>query len=115
MPRLSRLSIAEARRMALAAQGFHRPRPDRPITARDIRAVIRRLGLIQIDFVNVLIPAHYQPVFSRLGSYSIKLFDSTVYGAHEFTEQWPHEACIMPVETWPLLRFRMQEHRCRPR
>jgi hypothetical protein len=101
--------------MALGAQGFHRARPDRAITARDIAAVIRRLGLIQLDFVNVLIPAHYQPVFSRLGSYSTKLFDRTVYRSHQFTEQWPHEACIIPAETWPLLRFRMQEHRCRPR
>lgn len=115
MPRTSRLSLREARRIALAAQGFHRPRPDRGITERDIRAVIRRLGLIQLDFVNVLIPAHYQPVFSRLGPYPPALFDKTVYRTHEFTEQWPHEACIIPVETWPLLRFRMEEHRCRPR
>jgi uncharacterized protein YcaQ len=101
--------------MALAAQGFASPRPERPITARDIRHVIRRLGLIQIDFVNVLIPAHYQPIFSRLGAYPPPLFDRTVHRSREFTEQWPHEACVIPVETWPLLRFRMSEHRVRPR
>ena len=77
--------------------------------------MIRRLGLLQIDFVNVLVPAHYQPIFSRLGPYSISAFDKVVYRSREFTEQWPHEACIIPVETWPLLRFRMKEHRLRPR
>lgn len=111
----TRLSLAEARRVAIASQGLDRPRLDRTPTARDIRSVIRRLGLIQLDFVNVLIPAHYQPVFSRLGPYPRALFDRTVYGTRQFTEQWPHEACIIPVETWPLLRFRMNDHRCRPR
>ncbi|HYP08697.1 MAG TPA: crosslink repair DNA glycosylase YcaQ family protein [Bryobacteraceae bacterium] len=110
-----RVSLAEARRIAIAAQGFAKARPQRAITGRDIRAVIRRLGLIQLDFVNVLIPAHYQPVFSRVGPYPRSLFDKTVYRGRQFTEQWPHEACIIPVETWPLLRFRMDEHRCRPR
>lgn len=110
-----RFSLAEARRIALAAQGFHQPRLNRAITPRDVRAVIRRLGLLQLDFVNVLIPAHYQPVFSRLGAYPRSLFDQTVYRTRRFTEQWPHEACIIPVETWPLLRFRMNEHRGRPR
>ena len=110
-----RLSLAEARRIALAAQGFQRARPGREITPRDIRSVVRRLGLLQLDFVNVLVPAHYQPVFSRLGPFPRSLFDKTLYRTRNFTEQWPHEACIIPVETWPLLRFRMEEHRCRPR
>jgi uncharacterized protein len=110
-----RISLASARRIGLAAQGFATPRPDRPIRARDIRSVIRRLGLVQLDFVNVLIPAHYQPLFSRLGPYPPSLFDKVVYRSREFTEQWPHEACVIPVETWPLLRFRMNEHRLRPR
>lgn len=110
-----RFSLSEARRIAIAAQGLHRARPERPVTARDIGGIIRRLGLIQLDFVNVLIPAHYQPVFSRLGPYPRALFDRVVYRGRQFTEQWPHEACIIPVETWPLLLFRMEEHRCRPR
>jgi uncharacterized protein YcaQ len=115
VPTRTRLSLATARRIALAAQGFNAPRPQRTITARDLRTVIRRLGLVQLDFVNVLIPAHYQPVFSRLGAYSPSLFDKVVYRSRDFTEQWPHEACVIPVDTWPLLRFRMNEHRLRPR
>ena len=102
------LSISEARRIALNAQGFVRPRPKR------IEDVIRRLGLIQLDFVNVLIPAHYLIVFSRLGPYSRARFDDVVYRSGEFTEQWAHEASIVPVSTWPLLRHRMEQHRVRP-
>jgi uncharacterized protein YcaQ len=102
------LTITEARRIALHAQGFGRPRP------KSIGEVIRRLGLIQLDFVNVLVPAHYLVVFSRLGPYSRARFDEVVYGRREFTEQWAHEASIVPVSTWPLLRHRMETHRVRP-
>src|SRR5882724_2347009 len=109
----SDLSLSEARRIALAAQGFDRPRPGR-VTADHLRRVIRRLGLLQIDYVNVLSPAHYQVPFSRLGPYPRTQFDKVVYGSGEFTEQWAHEASILPVETWPLLRHRMQAHRVRP-
>jgi len=112
MPR-NDLSLSEARRMALAAQGFDRPRPKRP-GAGDVRRVIRQLGLLQVDFVNVLAPAHYQVPFSRLGPYPRKLLDRVVYGGREFTEQWAHEASIVPMETWPLLRHRMERHRVRP-
>ena len=109
------LSIAEARRMALAAQGFDRPRPRGRVTADDLRRTIRRLGLLQIDFVNVLVPSHYLVPFSRLGGYDRTLLDEVVYRGREFTEQWAHEASIVPVETWPLLRHRMEKHRARPR
>ncbi len=61
------LSLDEARRIALAAQGFDRPRPSGPVAARHLRRTIRQLGLLQIDYVNVLGPAHYQVLFSRLG------------------------------------------------
>jgi uncharacterized protein len=100
------LRLDEARRMALAAQGFGRPRPSR-ITAAQLRNTILRLGLVQIDCVNVVVPAHYQVLFSRLGPYDRKLFDRVVWGSGEFTEQWAHEASIIPVATWPLLRHRM--------
>ena len=112
MPR-SDLSLSEARRIALAAQGFDRARPRR-VTTDHLRRTIRQLGLLQIDYVNVLAPAHYQVLFSRLGPYSRKHFDDVVYGRGEFTEQWAHEASILPVETWPLLRHRMETHRVRP-
>jgi uncharacterized protein len=100
------LRLDEARRAALAAQGFGRPRPARP-GAYHIADAIRRLGLVQIDCVNAVVPAHYQVVFSRLGAYSRALFDRVVWGSGEFTEQWAHEASIIPVATWPLLRHRM--------
>ena len=57
------LSLSEARRIALAAQGFDRLRPtsaSRPVTTQHLRRTIRQLGLLQIDYVNVLVPAHYQ-------------------------------------------------------
>jgi len=117
------ISLAEARRIALAAQGFDRPRPAGGVGADHIRHVIRQLGLIQIDFVNVLVPAHYLVIFSRLGPYRRTLFDTVVYGGRrwherdkprEFTEQWAHEASIIPVDVWPLLRHRMEVHRPRP-
>jgi hypothetical protein len=107
------LSIAEARRMVLAAQGFGAPRPPKP-GARHLAALIRRLGLLQLDFVNVLVPSHYLVPFSRLGPYDRTALDRVVYGGREFTEQWAHEASIIPVETWPLLRHRRDTHIARP-
>jgi uncharacterized protein YcaQ len=108
------LSQGEARRIALAAQGFDRPRPSGPVNARDLRRTIRQLGLLQIDYVNVLTPAHYQVLFSRLGPYEKTCLDDLVYRRREFTEQWAHEASILPVEIWPLLCHRMERHRVRP-
>ncbi len=108
------LSLGEARRIALAAQGFDRPRPTRQVSARDLRRTIRQLGLLQIDYINVLLPAHYQVPFSRLGPYERSRLDDLVYRRREFTEQWAHEASIVPVESWPLLRHRMETHRVRP-
>src|SRR5215468_7392425 len=108
------LTLSEARRIALASQGFGRPRPNGKVNAGHIRGAIRRLGLVQIDYVNVLTPAHYQVLFSRLGPYEKSLFDDLVYRRREFTEQWAHERSILPVESWPLLRHRMETHRVRP-
>jgi uncharacterized protein len=124
------LALFEARRLALAAQGFDQPRPGSGVTARHLRRLIRQLGLVQLDFVNVLVPAHYQVLFSRLGPYRRSLLHELVYARHtqpnerpeqrrrggypEFTEQWAHEASIVSVETWPLLRHRREQHRPRP-
>jgi uncharacterized protein YcaQ len=106
--------LSEARRIALAAQGLDRPRPPGRVTAAHFRRTIRQLGLVQLDFVNVLVPAHYQVLFSRLGPYERWRFDAFVYSSGECTEQWAHEASILPVESWPLLRHRMESHRVRP-
>jgi uncharacterized protein YcaQ len=108
------LSLGEARRIALAAQGFDRPRPNGRVDLSHLRSTIRQLGLLQIDCVNVLVPAHYQVPFARLGPYERSLLDDLVYRRREFTEQWAHEASILPVESWPLLRHRMATHRVRP-
>jgi uncharacterized protein YcaQ len=109
----SKFSADEARRIAIAAAGFGKARPQRP-TAAHVARVIRRLGLLQLDFVNVLVPAHYLVLFSRLGPYDMELFRRVAYGSGEFTEQWAHEASLVPVESWPLLRHRREEHRPRP-
>jgi uncharacterized protein len=99
--------------MALTAQGFADPRPA-PVRPRHLAALIRRLGLLQLDFVNVLIPSHYLVPFSRLGAYDRRLLDQVAYSSRQFTEQWAHEASIIPVETWPLLRHRRDSHVARP-
>jgi hypothetical protein len=107
------LSLAEARRIALAAQGFDRERPGRA-TVRHLRDTIRRLGLLQIDCVNVVCAAHYMVPFSRLGPYNRAVLDELVYRSGEFAEHWAHEISIVPVETWPLLRYRRETDRVRP-
>jgi uncharacterized protein YcaQ len=108
------LSLGEARRIALAAQGFDRGRPRGRVGVSEVGRVLKQLGLVQIDYVNVLAPAHYQVLFSRLGPYDQSDLHELVYRRREFTEQWAHEASIVPVETWPLLRHRMETHRVRP-
>ena len=110
---MARLSRVDARRLALAAQGFDRPRPRRP-GAAEVGATIRRLGLLQLDFVNVLVPAHHLVLFSRLGPHDRSLLDEVVYRRREFTEAWAHEASIVPVESFPLLHHRRASHRVRP-
>jgi uncharacterized protein YcaQ len=108
------LSLPEARRIALAAQGFDRPRPSGRVGIGHVRDTIRRIGLLQIDYVNVVIPAHYQVLFARLGPYTTTLLDDLLFRRREFTEQWAREASIIPVESWPLLRHRMEGRRVRP-
>jgi uncharacterized protein YcaQ len=111
---LDSLSIDEARRIALEAQGFTRSRPRGPVSISHLRRVIHRLGLLQLDYVNVLVPAHYLVLFSRLGPYPRRSLDELVYQKREFTEQWAHEASILPVSSWPLLGPRRETFRIRP-
>jgi uncharacterized protein YcaQ len=109
----NKLSRQEARRIAVTAAGFGRPRPPR-VGPSHLARVVRRLGLLQLDFVNVVVPAHYLVLFSRLGAYDRELFRHVAYRTGAFTEQWAHEASLVPVELWPVLRHRREEHRPRP-
>ena len=104
-----RLSAAEARRTALAAQGLAEPRAPAPADAAALAAAVERLGLLQIDSVNVLVRAHYLPLFSRLGPYDTALLDHAAYNGRERTlfEYWGHVASLLPVDAYPLLRWRM--------
>lgn len=103
------LSPGEARRVALAAQGFDRPRPESATDIRHFRRAMRSVGALQLDFVNVLIPAHFLVIWSRLGPYDRTRFEKFLYDSGEFTEQWAHEASIVPVSHWPLLRHRRED------
>ena len=107
--RRAEISRAEARRIALAAQGFDRKRPGSGADIRHIRRVINQLGVLQLDYVNVLIPAHYLVMYSRLGAYSCQRLNDLVYRRKEFIEQWAHAASLVPVDAWPLLQHRRDE------
>ncbi|MGZ4306298.1 MAG: winged helix-turn-helix domain-containing protein [Solirubrobacteraceae bacterium] len=100
--------------MALAAQGFDRPRPARPPGVRQITALVTQLGLLQLDSVNVFSRAHYMPVFSRLGPYDRGILDRIAgHGSgridRRLVEYWAHEASLIPVELHPLFRWRMAD------
>ncbi|MDP9344074.1 MAG: winged helix DNA-binding domain-containing protein [Actinomycetota bacterium] len=102
------LSIAQARRLALAAQGFADPPPPGRVDRRHLRRVFGRVGLIQIDSVNVLARSHYVAPFSRLGPYPRATLDDMAYRHRELFEYWGHEASYIPTAMYPLFRWHMR-------
>lgn len=107
------LSAAEARRVALAAQGFARGRPAAPGT-RQLNAAIARMGVLQIDSVNVFARSHYMPLFSRLGPYDTAALDRLLFARRApYVESWAHVAAFIPAEDWNLFRFRMDDNRAK--
>ncbi|OII30907.1 hypothetical protein BIU98_09225 [Curtobacterium sp. MMLR14_010] len=109
----STLSAAEARRVSLAAQGFGRPRTD-PATTRSLTASIGRLGLLQIDSVNVFDRSHYLPLFARLGAYDRAALDRLTFTKRgPYVEYWAHEAAFVPRDDLRLFRWKMDAMRVR--
>jgi uncharacterized protein YcaQ len=113
---LHRISAAQARRIALAAQGFGRPRGS-AVGIRQLDAALQRLAVLQLDSVNVFERSHYLPLFARLGAYNKADLDRLTFGrpgsakGARYIEYWAHVAALVPLETWPLWRWKMREYR----
>ncbi|MGC4990991.1 winged helix-turn-helix domain-containing protein [Nocardia salmonicida] len=112
---MQRMNAAQARRTALAAQGFGKRKPTNP-KRRAILDVVARTRLLQIDSVSAVVRAHYAPVFSRIGPYDRSLLDGAAWSdsakaRRGLVEYWAHEAALIPVADWPLMRWRMAQYR----
>jgi len=107
------MTATAARRTALAAQGFADRPPTGLPTRQHLQRVLDRIQLVQLDSVSVAVRAHYMPVFSRLGAYDRTLLDDAAWShsarrPRMLTEYWAHEAALLAVQDWPLLRWRMR-------
>lgn len=112
---MATLTTVQARRIAVAAQGFRGNKPRGAVTRTHLRKLISRIQVLQLDSVSVAVRAHYAPVFSRLGPYDRGILDRAAWSHSAssprlLVEYWAHEAALMAVEDWPLLRWRMREY-----
>jgi uncharacterized protein YcaQ len=110
------LTRAQARRVAVAAQGFTESAPRGAVNRAHLRRLISRIQVLQLDSVSVAVRAHYAPIFSRLGPYDRDVLDRAAWSHSAkaprlLVEYWAHEAALMAVEDWPLLRWRMRQYR----
>lgn len=109
------LTTAQARRIAISAQGFAQ-RPGAVVTRAHLRRLVSKIQVLQLDSVSVAVRAHYAPVFSRLGAYDRGLLDEAAWShsariPRMLIEYWAHEAALMSIQDWPLMRWRMSEYR----
>lgn len=102
------LSAASARRLALAAQGFDRAHPP-AVGTRQLTSLIDRLGVLQLDSVNVFARSHYLPLFARLGPYDAAALDALLFARRgRYTEYWAHEAAVIRRDDWPLWHWKRE-------
>ncbi|MCV7423323.1 YcaQ family DNA glycosylase [Mycobacterium yunnanensis] len=109
-----RLTSGQARRIAVAAQGFAEPTPTGAVTRAHLKRLVSRIQVLQLDSVSVAVRAHYAPIFSRLGPYDRGLLERAAWSHSArsprlLVEYWAHEAALVAVDDWPLLRWRMRE------
>ena len=107
------MSVAQARRTALAAQGFL-DKPHAEPTMRTFQRTLERTGVLQVDSVNVLQRAHYMPLYSRMGPYDVDLLRRAAeQRPRRVVEYWAHVQAFMPVELWPVMQHRMEDYRAK--
>ncbi len=109
------LTAAQARRIAVAAQGFTEDKPRAGVTRAHLKRLVSRIQVLQLDSVSVAVRAHYAPVFSRLGPYDRSVLDRAAWSHSArsprlLVEYWAHEAALMSVDDWPLMRWRMRQY-----
>lgn len=110
MPGGRTLSLAQARRIALAAQGFADKRSSNSLNRGHLSRLTERLGVVQIDSVNVLARSHYLPGFARLGAYEREHLEDLAWGRRpRLFEYWGHEASLLPLDLQPFFRWRMED------
>ncbi|WP_319445361.1 MULTISPECIES: winged helix-turn-helix domain-containing protein [unclassified Mycobacterium] len=110
-----KLRLDQARRVAVAAQGFAEAKPTGAVSRTQLRRLVSRIQVLQLDSVSVAVRAHYAPVFSRLGPYDRDVLDRAAWSHSArsprlLVEYWAHEAALMAVDDWPLMRWRMREY-----